>query len=81
MHRSDKRQQAIADTLDKLARDELKRPGTRKAGRPTTNTKGHATGTEAPEGILKVITEGPGTPSTCGYSERAWQGSNLRPTA
>ena len=40
LHGSDKRQQAIADTLDKLARAELKRAGTRKTGLPTTNPTG-----------------------------------------
>jgi len=40
LHGSDKRQHAIADTLDKLARDELKRAGTRRTGRPTTNPTG-----------------------------------------
>lgn len=40
LHGSDKRQQAIADTLDKLARDELKRAGTRKTGRPASNPTG-----------------------------------------
>lgn len=40
LHGSDKRQQAIADTLDKLARDELKRAGTPKATRPATRPSG-----------------------------------------
>ena len=36
LHGSDKRQQAIADTLDKLARDQLKRKGsgTQRARKP-----------------------------------------------
>jgi hypothetical protein len=40
LHGSDARQQAIADTLSKLARDELKQGSRDKAGQPARKRSG-----------------------------------------
>lgn len=39
LHGSDARQQAIADTLDKMAREELKRAGTTRPTSPGSGTQ------------------------------------------
>jgi len=40
LHGSDARQHQIADSLSKLARDELRRSGTAKAGKPARKPSG-----------------------------------------
>jgi hypothetical protein len=50
LHASDERQRAIADALSKLGASELKR----RSPAPI----GHATGTKAPEGFMKIIPGG-----------------------
>jgi hypothetical protein len=74
LHGSDARQQAIADSLGKLARDELKRASNRQR-------IGHATGTKAPADILTMIKTWASEPLTCAEAKRPDRDSNAGPTA
>ena len=55
LHGSDERQHQIADTLSKLATEELKRGSKRQGGAVHREAIGHATGTKPETGLLKII--------------------------
>ena len=57
------------------------RASTRRNHQTSRKSIGHATGTEAPQGIMTRSRRPVSRPLTCSDTKRAWQDSNLRPTA
>jgi integrase len=69
-HGSDARQHEIADSLSRLAREQLQRGGER-TGSQVSRKRSDATGTESETSLVKIISQGPDLVSDLGWKMSA----------